>query len=156
MSDFVIFLDFDGVITHDYSPREPFTFPNGQTLDVAGIDANSLELVEQIRKSVDADIVISSTWKDYHSIEDLRERLSVHVPKDKVICMTPTYQWPKKRGNEIQHVLDLIKPKRYVILDDMPYSEFLIDQAPFLVQTYEDLGIMESDVAAAIKILKGD
>ncbi len=145
----LIFLDFDGVITHDSSPTELFTWPDGFKGFVAGIDQHSVKLVEEIRAFADADIVISSDWRKHHSLQDLKQRLSVHIDPRRVLFATEVLSWPKKRGHEIQIVLDNLKPSKYIILDDMPEKEFLQNQWPFLVRTQDDLGIMEKDVIKA-------
>ncbi len=156
MSNNIIFLDFDGVITHDYSPKELFTWPDGLTGYVCGIDPNSVKLVEEIRAFADADIVITSDWRKHHHLRELRQRLSIYIDPNRVLFFTEVLPWPNKRGHEIQLVLDNLAPNKYIILDDMSEKDFLEHQRPFLVRTQDDLGIMEKDVIKAKELFKSE
>jgi len=84
----IIFLDFDGV-THPVSGSQPF--------QLACLDA----LAETFNQ-LDADIVITSTWRLDRSIDELRTFLGSEIG-DRVIGVTPDLdldpflKWPRVR-----------------------------------------------------------
>jgi len=125
----VIFLDFDGVL-------------NGLTRNTGRCDATVGEygspiwcaeqidsgLVEQLNKIVEATgavVVISSSWRNAHHLNKLREMLKVAGFRGSIIGDTPRLHRtpdgvPKHRHDEIQMWLDAVGDavESFVILDD--------------------------------------
>jgi hypothetical protein len=75
----ILFLDFDGVL----HPR-PVTGRSGETNLFS-----SLHLVENVLREVpDVEVVISSSWRERHSLEEMREYFSENL-RERVIDLTP-------------------------------------------------------------------
>jgi hypothetical protein len=82
----VLLLDFDGV-TH------PIGGQPGATLPFVYLPA----LEDLVRKWADVHIVISSSWREHHTLEELREFFSEDL-RQRVIGVTPLIQCEAGRG----------------------------------------------------------
>lgn len=140
----VIFLDFDGVITT----------PNGN------LSTEKMNLVERIIKETGARIVISSSWRSC-SLEKTLETLSkemfslskyvVGITKRLYIMDGDGECYGSLRGIEIAEYVDSHNVENYVIIDDD--LDMLLEQKKYLVKINTFLGLQESDIEKAIKIL---
>lgn len=145
----IIFLDFDGVITHQASGWE--------------IDNEKCLLVKKICDETGAKIVISSSWR--HST--VKKTIAAYKLQDWVLTpyvvgVTPflklnlycieTTDFPQ-RGLEIAEYIYIIDEfiKNYVILDDS--TDLLYIQKDHFVKTDTYKGISEENVQQAIQIL---
>jgi stringent starvation protein B len=112
----------------------------------------------------DARIVISSTWRYSHSIDELREFFADNnINPELVIGVTPDLVYEEQpqsfcRGDEIRRWLEENEYHTYVIIDDLPASEFLKEQKPHLVVVKQDKGfsVKEAAVRAGEILEKGD
>ena len=154
-----LFLDFDGVINNRETEKRPYVWPAWHTFAGARsmltwVCPKLIQRVEELRLWADADIVISSTWRSHYSLEELRKILSP-IPPERIIGVTPVAKtWSSTtRGSEIEEYLRGDPCDRYVILDDLGPSEFLHDQRNKLIQTNDDVGITDENIAAAKKNL---
>ena len=152
----LLFLDFDGVINNPATEHRPYVWPDwhqnaGLVSNTRWIEPNLIAIVERIRAAFDADIVISSTWRQHYTLEQLRDILECHIPRSRVIDVTPKLY--SDRGTEIEYSLRKYAPDKYLILDDYTPSSFLVHQQPYLVQTDDDLGITNSDADRAIRLI---
>lgn len=147
--DKIIFLDFDGVITHLSSDWE--------------IDNKKCLLVKKICDETGAKIVISSSWR-YSTVEKTIDQYKLHdwVLTPYVVGVTEHLDmstgWDllsyfPQRGLEIAEYIqtsdDLIK--NYVILDDS--TDLLYIQKDHFIKTDTYKGISEENVQQAIQIL---
>lgn len=136
----IIFLDFDGVITHPKSKWQ--------------IDPNKLDLIVKIIQATSATIVVSSSWKRCKDLESFKyiylKGLNPLFVKS-VIDLTPNIS--SCRGEEIQEYLNLHEVDSYVILDDD--SDMLESQLLNFVQTDTYFGISEREVDICIDLLNG-
>lgn len=120
----LIFLDIDGVLNNSYTKEKLW---NGFT----GVDKRLLKMFLDWHIKTDYQLVLSSTWR---SGGDYMQELNDQGLFWKTV--TPrTSIHGDRRGDEIQIILDQLKPDRYAILDDLEPSKFLKHQRPFLVQT---------------------
>lgn len=127
----VIFLDFDGVIV----------IPP----DYRGVNQDKLTLLQKIVNETGAKIVISSTWRILHDLDDLKSRL----PGCEVIGITPRMEG--ERGYEIWEWILENQPSMFVVLDDDG------DKGPLTwgrwLKTKFDVGLTEEIANRAIKVL---
>jgi HAD domain in Swiss Army Knife RNA repair proteins len=118
-----LFLDFDGVLNN------AATFRMRDDLDK--IEPAKVALLNDI----DACIVISSAWREHHSVRELKQVLArngLH-DADRVIDQTPVLN-DCPRGNEIQAWLDAhhVTSSQIAILDDV---DDMLHLTPRLVLT---------------------
>lgn len=156
MSNKIIFLDFDGVIT---------TQKSHWTLDV-----EKMKLVKLICESTGAKLVISSSWRRFtledtiYAITTEEEALGKQpflCPEDVIGITARMYAFKHGnrdrhygicRGVEIAQWLDEHKEvDAYVILDDD--TDMLLCQKPYFIRTHALYGLSERDAGRAIKIL---
>lgn len=146
----VIFLDIDGVLNNVSCMGEGIH-----------ILPEKVKLLDQIQRTTDAEIVISSSWRKLHPLETIREILwcaGLVNAHQCVIGMTPPlYEIGTIRGNEIDSWMDQnqFDPTEtpYLILDDD--SDFTKDQRSHHLRTINDYGLRHSDVQDAINCLSG-
>lgn len=159
----VIFLDIDGVLNSEkfwteisQSGRWIKAEKEGRNRDeqsaLANIDRNAVDLLNRIVKETDAEIVISSTWKNDINLPYKLRYMGLIKP---YYGITP-YSNTRHRGTDIELWLDLYKEDnteiKYVILDDD--TDMLEEQMPFFIHTDFRVGLTEQDVKKAIEILK--
>ena len=149
----IIFLDFDGVMDnakydiylnkHNLSEKDEF-----------GVlfDPDCIAALAQIIEQTGAKIVISSSWKDFMTKEEIDQMWQKRQLPGEVIDVTPSTS--RHRGDEIAAWLNLCPNKcQYVILDDQPREQFNTDQYDHLIITNGFYGLTISDAQQAIEIL---
>ncbi len=147
----LLFLDFDGVICTRSSLVYAMTKENR---DVEMLDPVCIERLNQIVEATGAKIVISSTWRIIHTLDELKLWLKEKGFRGEVIGKTPVLH--TERGHEIQTWIGLyetsgLSPKGMVIIDDDADMAHLSHK---LVRTNMDGGLLDHHVDQAIKILK--
>lgn len=159
----LLFLDFDGVLNcHEKLPGSVY----------CGIDRAKVLLLNRILQSVpDVQIVISSSWRYMILRGDMtvkgfemllllhgvncHERVHGHTCADGDIADEPDHgdreAWEKAglmmRAEQIRQYVDEHKPRRFVVLDDLPL------EVENFVQTDAELGLTDADAVLAIEIL---
>lgn len=157
----IIFLDIDGVMNTEHHLRrqqkETGTMKNRNWSPIA------CRHIMLLCKQFDACIVISSTWRIDHKMEELRSILKKNdIDPDLLIDTTPALVHEAKagsfcRGDEIKRWLDENPCLNYVIIDDISPSEFLKDQQAHLVTVKPDKGFAVKQAAIkASEILSGN
>lgn len=118
--DKFIFLDIDGVLN---SMRTVIAFPK-QMRDDTNLDPIALGIVKRLVEETKAVICLSSTWRKFHSLEEIRQIFRDHgYGNAPVLYQTPISD-SGFRGEEIAQFLDKyeadheIRVKSYVIFDD--------------------------------------
>jgi hypothetical protein len=106
----ILFLDFDGVL-------HPFSRPNGPLAHLPHFE-------RVLREFPDVDIVISSAWREVHSLEQLRAFFSEDIAS-RIVDVTPeldSMDHPFIREAEIRAWLRSAGREReaWVALDDIP------------------------------------
>ena len=144
-----IFLDIDGVLNNE---RTVTRSPDGYV----GISDSLTKRLEKIIKATGASVVLTSTWKDLSSPEDLaymKMRLKRHFA-------APIGKTHEKnlslRGLGIKEFLKEHECEQFVILDDFTFDFEKEGLTDHLVLTNETDGLTEEDVERAIRILNGD
>jgi Swiss Army Knife RNA repair-like protein len=143
----LIFLDFDGVINRV-----------GMTGYLIGADRDALEprLVRRVgalANTVDASVVLSTAWRNVHSVEHLTRLLAARgFPADRIIGVTPHSD---VRGREIAAYLDAHRGARFVVLDDNDRGHFNMDAVRrWLVKTNPAMGVTTANIARAATLLE--
>ena len=157
----IIFLDIDGVLNSDEWYKK---FKNNiKKWPQDNIDPNSIFILNELIESINGDvrIVISSTWRQLISINDLSTLLEFYgfKYKDKIIDKTPIgysglkfNEYPQ-RGKEIQAWLHTNEKKynikSFVILDDVNIG-YLKDK---WLQIDAKNGLQKRHIRQALEIL---
>lgn len=149
----IIFLDFDGVMDTAYYDHSLSILGLPQT-DKWGpvFDPKCIENLQTIINATGADIVVSSTWKDSMTYQEILEMWKERNLPGFVTDVTPTMS--SHRGQEIDEWLFQCKREcRYVIIDDLDSYNFNDDQMPYLLCVSPFDGLTEDIAARAIDIL---
>ena len=134
----IIFLDFDGVMDTAY--YDDFLHKNSlPKTDKYGIvfDPYCIKNLKYIIDNTGADIVISSTWKDDMTYNEILDMWKDRNLPGFVTDVTPTVS--RHRGNEIDAWLEECRDTcRYAIIDDLDSSNFNPHQLEhlFIVNPY--------------------
>lgn len=138
----VIFLDFDGVLTRTDEPRSHHYLSN--------TCIENLNLI--IDKIKNVKIVLSTDWRKYYSLNELRKilvRAGLKYPSN-VVDVTPLIEY-QIRGNEIEQWLSKNnKVDSFVILDDHDDMGKYINR---LILTDPNYGLTQKDALNALSIL---
>lgn len=148
----LIFLDFDGVLNNDYT----FSRSGRRRRLQEPLEPNLIKRVGDLAKDTDSKIVLSTAWRNLHSMPYLKSLLASGIEPSRIIGRTP---WLDKstRGYEI---LSWLYNKgrdnqRFVVLDDNDYGPF--DMGPVrrhFVQTDPVLGVTGHDIRRAKLLLE--
>lgn len=143
----LIFLDIDGVLNSElFCKTEEFKLKrevkeDGRTGHLRrDLWSDLVEVLKDFVLKVDAEIVISSTWRQHTTLEEFREVFNDWGIGDRIIDVTPIIRYKGSvRGNEVYAWLQDNRPTdfaRYVIFDDD--SDFLYWQRNnlFLIDRY--------------------
>lgn len=150
----IIFLDFDGVMDTAY--YDHYLVKNGlPETDKYGcvFDPDCIKALAHIIEDTGASIVVSSTWKDFMPMEQILQMWKDRNLPGEVIDATPTVS--KHRGDEIDAwFAEYGKPCQYVILDDLPFSEFNLNHYDHFLMVNAYHGLDEEIAERAIAILQ--
>lgn len=157
----VIFLDIDGVLSPRWWDSDKQSDNYGRLFDAKAV-ANLSKIIEE----TEADIVISSSWKNIGLVE-LQNMWRDRGLPGKIVDITPDYMSDElllkedssnvdylyERGSEIQGWLLLHGDEisRFVIIDDM--DDILPEQQSHFVQTDPEVGITNEDVKKVVHLL---
>ncbi len=149
----IIFLDLDGVMDN----AKYDIYLNKHNLpekDEFGVlfDPDCIAALAHIVEQTGADIVISSSWKDYMTMDEIHAMWHKRQLSGKVIDVTPSIS--RHRGDEIATWLNLCPDTcSYVIIDDQPREQFNTDQYDHLIITNGFYGLTQSNAEHAVEIL---
>lgn len=144
-----IFLDIDGVLNNS---RTVARSPDG----FIGISDSLGKRLEKIIIATGASVVLTSTWKDYSSIEDLNY-MRKKLKRYKALPIGQIRE-PKSylRGFGINSYLEKHPCEEFVILDDLCFDFDQQNLQDHVVLTDPYNGLSNDDAERAIKILNGD
>ena len=156
----IIFLDFDGVLnSHNWFLANRDFIQNTQSFmerHARELDSSAVRMVSNLAQETDADVVISSSWRIFNSLEDMNIMLiqngwAARLPFD----VTPNLN-RGMRGNEIIEWLanrgSELNVESHVIFDDD--GDFHSGQP--LVRTNFETGIQQAHIDIAREILLGN
>ena len=157
----IIFLDFDGVLNSEawWIQEKTRQQGYGQVWGHHDLDKLAVIRLNSIIYNTGAKVVISSTWRKIHDLDELRAILKAVGFVGEVIDYTPSTGYtafqslngaiidaPKCRGAEIQCWLDHQEDpavESFVILDDASDMAHL---APRLIQTKYASGLLDHHI----------
>ena len=154
MSKLFIFLDIDGVLatvkqfnlTHNSKSwiRKYYVYP---------FDKKCVKVLNEILTITDADIIISSDWRNYYSLEELRDIFIINGVKKLPVGVTPIYPTSmslleKNRAGEILKYVEENDLTNWIAIDDLPLSHWLKDR--FFMCKNEWEGIKQSGLKQKI------
>jgi hypothetical protein len=163
-----LFLDIDGVLNSNiYMSSEGYLseceslgiVPGGRNVIEKAhhlhIDPSAIKLINILVERSEAQVIISSTWRNKYSLAELNILLQKRGATFQASGVTPAKMSWRPRGMDIAEYLANQKqkgivPDAFVILDDI--DEFSKLRNHF-VQTSEEEGVTQEDIAQALKIL---
>lgn len=139
----ILFLDFDGVLNSTRFFRAQQTAGRPTRTTVERIDQAAVAQLNRIVATIDPIVVVSSTWREKHSLDALTDCLRSHGYIGRLYGATPLNG--TSRGHEIQTWMTRkgIVPEEVVILDDNDDMDHLL---PRLVLTDTDTGLLPEHV----------
>ena len=142
----IVFLDIDGVIQplssqkrFDYDldklredlakkyQDEEYLILDKYDLGAIYYDWNkkSVKLLKQLCDKTNAKIVISSSWREYSNLSQLKKYFKIYELNSYVIDVTPILSYPLERADEVeQYLKDNASIKKFVIFDDAFTNSF--------------------------------
>lgn len=151
----VIFLDFDGVMDTAY--YDHILVKEGLPgNDVYGpvFDPECIRNLGYVIEKTEADIVVSSSWKNLMTYGDFLDMWDSRKLPGFVIDVTPTSDTRKRRGDEIDAWLDECKEDcQYVIIDDLEACNFNEHQLQKLIMVNPYNGLDSDAAERAIMLL---
>jgi len=147
----VIFLDIDGVLVNRESLRKNSGFK-------AVGNQGCIRVLNKILGQTGAVIVISSSWRLFYSLDELRLILKTWGVSGEIIDKTPDLsayyrdRWDvPERGDEIWSWLGRHREvTSFVVIDDDMDMNRVVDK---LIRTEFEIGLTENDGDKAIEIL---
>ncbi len=159
----VIFLDFDGVLNCD-STKDRIPHPLFPNMRVIGLDTDKVKRVCDVAMATGAKVVISSTWREFYKLDDLRSLLKRYGWSDdvEIIGVTPTdvrhrmsslISTRSDRGDEIAAWLQQVPVKSFVVIDDL-MTHFVDEDRQVMTDGSE--GFTSNDAVRAIEVLNDE
>lgn len=149
-----VFLDIDGVLNNMTTSELCCGF--------IGIDDGNLLTFSRLIKETDAMILLTSTWREFWEKDDkdkqdeMANYLDMKLAKYNIKIYDKTCDNYENRGYGILKSIEKYNIKRYVVLDDIFFSDYTKPEIyKHFVQTDEIVGLTEKDVDEAIQILNG-
>lgn len=114
----VIFLDIDGVL-NDAEPVQ--ALPTGKTQWAKLLDRERVSRLNEIIESTGAEVVLSSSWRQVHSLDEMQDILEIRGFEGRLVDQTPVIN--ETRGQQIEAWLARHRDDvaRYVAIDDSPF-----------------------------------
>ena len=151
----IIFLDFDGVMDTAYYDHV-LSKEGLPASDDFGIifDPESVRNLKEIIDKTGADIVVTSSWKDFMTYKDFLDMWEYRKLPGFVTDVTPTPTVRRNRGDEIDAWLaECDVDCEYVIIDDLDGGNFNEHQIARLLVVNPFNGIDEEIKERAIALL---
>ena len=154
------FLDIDGVLNHHlYYEKESQSIKHKKEGILGDISKESVKILNNLHEDYPIYYVISSTWRNGKTIQELQEMLDSRGFTGIVVGKTPSFRWISKewdkvslRGNEIfAWMQKFAKDNNYVIYDDD--SDMLLWQKDNYFQIDGYCGITPNIIYRSLRFL---
>lgn len=141
----ILFLDFDGVLNSERTFQALGGYPDDfRPAERAKFDPVAIALIAKLCRETGAKIVVSSAWRNLHSVEECAQELGLPIIDQTPYLGADVYASGVQRGDEIQAWLDQHpEVTHYAIVDDM--LDMLESQLHRFVQTDPDNGLSHKD-----------
>jgi hypothetical protein len=140
----VIFLDVDGVLRTDASDRywsEVTGEPIPQSVFDRLFSSHSISILNEIIYITGAKVVITSTWRVQHTLEELIQKFKIRGFRGEIIDKTNIIG---NRGEEIQEWLDTNSVNKYVVIDDSVKDILIHINSKRVVKIESNIGLNDS------------
>ena len=144
--DKVLFLDFDGVL----APIDGFREPDGDTFG-RRFDQTCMENLKRLITASGANIVITSSWREYLSLPKMLRMWEYRGLPDVLAGVTPVRG--TSRSQEIDSWLAHHSVHSFAILDDMDKRQFDEHHHSRLITCNGRIGLSADDVKHCIEVL---
>ena len=163
MKNSIIFLDIDGVLATDKQYRTKKTSKSYVTkYDVYPFDKKCVEVFNEILSETNADIVLSSDWQLYWSLEELNEIFKINGVDKSPFDITNqikvkfTSSTSFDRASAINKYTKTHNITDYVVIDDLDMTQFFGDEFVYCARGDME-GIKQSGIKNKIlKVLSND
>jgi hypothetical protein len=153
----ILFVDIDEVLNSDEHPggNAPPAEYGDPEYYAQGLDSFHVAILNDIINQTGALIVLSTSWRNTHTLNFLRLIFKVAGCKGFIIGDTPRlFRTPdgevRYRWHEIQLWLNHVKPEAFCILDDIDDMGPLSDHH---IHTTDEAGLQPEHVQRAVEIL---
>jgi len=131
MNNPIIFLDIDGVLALD--PQWSLNRTSKSWIskyDCYPFDKKCVNVLNEILKETDAEIVVSSDWRTYFNLNELKEIFDINGVIKHPIGITPLFPTSalfleKNRASEILSYVDDNAITSYIAIDDLDMTQWL-------------------------------
>lgn len=144
----ILMCDVDGVL-NNHNTKERFYC---NSCKARGVDPELLSLLKIILDATNANIVVSSTWREHREAMDYLKRMMGKKMSSKIIGQTPVKYFRKDEINKWFKEHKDIEIESFVVLDDLD-DHGLQDFGENFVQTNEYVGLTEELAYKCIEIL---
>jgi hypothetical protein len=150
----IIYLDIDGCLNTDLGISEYYKKTKKNDYIDPLMAANLTKLCDLVP---DAKIVISSMWRGYFTLQQMRKYLKPYVDPKRIIDMTPLAKWNDwdypDRGTVIAKHMEIFpNVESYVVIDDFNDGISNLHSKNF-IYVNPITGLTEDDVIEAARIL---
>lgn len=155
----IIFLDFDGVLNSD-ATRQKEPWRSEKIMFIRRLDPDHVAVLNEVIKQTGSKVVVSSTWRHFHSLADLAKILEQAGFVGEVVGVTDKL-WGEipgsltgerfERGHEIRAWLDENAGiDGFVVIDD---STDMATVTSHLVRTKTGLGLLAEHIPSILRAL---
>jgi hypothetical protein len=146
-----VFLDIDGVLNSDRYVKSRAQVDTNDLWTLEDIDPAAVGILNALVEKSGAKVVISSSWRHHHSLEEIRALLGERGFRGNVLDATPRL-FGESRGTEIRTWLrvQVHEAHSFVVLDDDPATGELDAR---WVLTDPVVGLTDADVERALTLL---
>lgn len=166
-----LFLDIDGVLNCDNYMLSDEYLAECRSLGITPIgrevmnkahylhiDPSAVKLINTLVERSGAKVILSSTWRKMYSLAEMNIMFQKRGATFQIVDVTPAKMSWRPRGLDVAAFLSHQKqngivPAAFVILDDIDEFSRLKDH---FIQTSEEKGLTQEDVAKALNILGVD
>ena len=154
MNKTTFFLDIDGVLATVKQYNLTHNSKSWlQTYNVYPFDKKCVKVFNEILEKTDGDIILSSDWRLYYSLEELDDIFKINGVIKSPVGITPNYptsmsMMEKNRAGEILKYVKENDLTDWIAIDDLPLSYWLKDHFFMCKSDFE--GIKQSGLKQRI------